>query len=293
MYLYLNRKPLQKLPTKIHLNTTVHAITKENNQFTLHYTNKDQISSKDTFAFLINAAGFQTGKIDDMLGYKRKRFVEFKAAYVTKWENPHEKWPEIIFHGKRGTPQGMGQFTPYYQNHFQLHGMTKNITLFENGLVKSDTKSSQPRLEEKFLTKIERKWDEKIVEERTQKAIKHIANFLPAFANASVVPKPLFGAQQIPGDDEDLRAADVSFEGDNYARCEVVKASSVLTMIDEIMKRLITLKFIDPKFLYHRNFLYEDIPSENILKEAQSICESREYPIALANLVTSKELNQL
>ena len=67
---------------------------------------------KENFDFLINAAGFKTGKIDDMLGYKRERLVEFKAAYVSRWDTCDTPWPEVVFYGERGTPQGMAQFTP-------------------------------------------------------------------------------------------------------------------------------------------------------------------------------------
>ena len=48
---------------------------------------------EENFDFLINAAGFKTGKIDDMLGYKRERLVEFKAAYVSRWESCDTAWP--------------------------------------------------------------------------------------------------------------------------------------------------------------------------------------------------------
>jgi len=34
----------------------------------------------------------------------------------------------------------------------------------------------------------------------------------------------------------DLRAAEVSFEGKNYARCEIVKVSSAINMAKEIAK---------------------------------------------------------
>ena len=63
--------------------------------------------------------------------------VEFKAAYLAKWDHEQVKssgWPEIIIHGERGTPNGMAQLTPYSNNIFQIHGMTPNITLFEDGL---------------------------------------------------------------------------------------------------------------------------------------------------------------
>jgi len=40
----------------------------------------------ENFDYVINAAGFRTGKIDDMLGVECERMVEFKAAYVSQWQ---------------------------------------------------------------------------------------------------------------------------------------------------------------------------------------------------------------
>ncbi|GAL14445.1 hypothetical protein JCM19233_5457 [Vibrio astriarenae] len=60
-----------------------------------------------------------------MVQQPRERLVEFKAAYVTRWTENQYQWPEVIFHGERGTPNGMAQLTPYSDNTFQLHGMTK------------------------------------------------------------------------------------------------------------------------------------------------------------------------
>ena len=57
------------------------------------------------FDYLVNACGYKTGIIDDELQTKRERLLELKAAYITKWKhNENEIWPEVIFHGKRGTP---------------------------------------------------------------------------------------------------------------------------------------------------------------------------------------------
>lgn len=56
--------------------------------------------------------------------------LEFKAAYITKWEKCVGTWPEVIIHGTRDTPHGMAQLTPYADQYFQIHGMTKDITLF-------------------------------------------------------------------------------------------------------------------------------------------------------------------
>ena len=49
------------------------------------------------FDYVINACGFRTGTIDDMLGLKPQRMVEFKAAYVCHWAKEDIIWPEIIF----------------------------------------------------------------------------------------------------------------------------------------------------------------------------------------------------
>ena len=273
---------------KCHFNTKVTNVTSHNHQFTIEYKQNKQIDTEN-FDYLINAAGFKTGSIDDMLGFKRKRFVEFKAAYVTKWnESKYTMWPEVIFHGQRGTPNGMGQFTPYPNGYFQLHGMTEEITLFNNGLVYSDTRSAQPRLATKFINKIENNWEEHEIVNRTQKAIDHLSQYIPAFKSAQVASKPLFGAQQIPGNDKDLRAADVSFEGSRYARCEIVKASSVLTMIDEIMKQLIALNYVDSKYLFKRDFNLNLQNDGELLKSAQALCNSRDYPTCLANINTKQ-----
>ncbi len=279
---------LQKIPNcDLQLNTKVIDVAKQNDMFIVKFENNNTQKEKK-FDYLINAAGYKTGEIDDMLGFKRERFVEFKAAYVTKWESCDNIWPEVIFHGQRGTPQGMGQFTPYPGGYFQLHGMTNEITLFNNGLVKSTSQSAQPELCKSFIHKIDKKWYPEEISQRTQKAINHLSKFIPAFSDAKVASKPLYGAQQIPGDDKELRAADVSFEGDRYARCEVVKASSVLTMIDEIMKKLVKLHIAKEEALFKRDFESLSPSSSDILSKAEKICQERDYPVSLADINTQR-----
>jgi len=239
-------------------------------------------TQQQRFDYLVNAAGFRTGLIDDMLGYKRERLVEFKAAYVTRWQRD-TVWPEVIFHGERGTPDGMAQFTPYPCGLVQLHGMTNDITLFDEGLVGSTPQSAQPHLSERFLEMIDQKWEWSCVEKRSRRAIEHMARYIPSFASAEVASKPLYGAQQIPGDDPTLRAADVSFVGERYARCEVVKASSVLSMTDAIVEQLIGLGYADASVLGTRQFEQPHAPSESLIDtHASSICEAREYPSCLS-----------
>jgi glycine/D-amino acid oxidase-like deaminating enzyme len=245
------------------------------------YCHDSKVQQED-FDFLINAAGFKTGELDDMLGYRRERFVEFKSAYVTRWEGCETTWPEVIFYGERGTPQGMAQFTPYPGGYFQLHGMTKEITLFEDGLVKSSDQSAQPQLKPKFMEKLERGWKAPDIAARSTSAIAHVSQFIPAFSSAEVASKPLYGAQQIPGVDETLRAAGVSFEGDRYVRCEVVKASSVLSVSDAITRQLITLGYAEDEMYGRRDFSTLQLLEEDaIAVQAADLSAVRDYPVAL------------
>ncbi len=237
------------------------------------------------FDYLINAAGFRSGKIDDLLGVDCKRMVEFKAAYISKWDSCCETlWPEIIFHGERGTPRGMGQFTPYPGGYFQLHGMTKEITLYEDGLVTNSMVSCQPHLNQNFIEKIERSWSEEETVQRTTSAIRHLSQYIPAFSEAHVGSKPLFGAQQIPGEDPTLRVAEVSFPARRYARCEIVKVSSALDMIDAIVNDLIALGYLDENLYGKRDLEYlSTLTQSAITHKAESICRERHYPVELGN----------
>ncbi len=189
--------------------------------------------------YLINACGFQTGTIDNMIGLLPKRMVEFKAAYVSYWPSEQNNWPEIIFYGERGTKNGMTQLTPYPNGYFQIHAMTPEVTLFEDGLVSSELESAQPQLDKKYLAKVNNQWDPQVVKTRTAKAIDKVTGFIPSFGNATLGGPPMFGAQQIPGADATLRVANVSFEYDNYARCEIVKASSALPAANTIINNLV------------------------------------------------------
>lgn len=191
-----------------------------------------------TVDYLVNSAGFRTGEIDDLLGSKKERLVEFKAAYITRWRECEGIWPEVIFHGPRGKDNGMAQLTPYPGNVFQLHGMTPNITLFNNGLVASDKQSAQPKLSPHFVEKIDQGWQKEEVELRTARAIAHMARHVPKFATAEVAGKPLYGAQQIPGDEPSLRASEVSF-GEGYARAEIVKSCTAITIAEDIYAALL------------------------------------------------------
>ncbi|HEY5715159.1 MAG TPA: FAD-dependent oxidoreductase [Psychromonas sp.] len=250
---------------------------------------QDGVDKQGEFDYLINAAGFRSGLIDDMLGFKRHRLVEFKAAYVTHWSACDCLWPEVVFYGERGTPNGMAQFTPYPDGYFQLHGMTEEITLFKKGLVASNEQSAQPQLAEKFIHKIDFQWSEQEMIERTQRSIKYLSAYIPSFESAQIGSKPLFGAQQIPGGEPSLRAATVSFVGARYARCETVKASSVLTSADEIVAQMIAHNLLDKKFKASRYFpVTQGIGEQAISEQAEKLAKQRNYPLSLAHLNTVK-----
>lgn len=275
----------------LHTKSIVHNVQKSFNPegYDISYIKEDQ-SHTESFDYLINAAGFRTGKIDDFLGAKCKSMVEFKAAYVSHWdEAQHTQFPEIVFHGERGTPQGMGQFTPYPGGYFQLHGMTKDITLYEDGLVANSLVSCQPKLGQDFIDKIEKDWTKEETKKRTQSAISHLCQYIPAFKKATVGSRPLFGAQQIPGDDPTLRVAEVSFPRERYARCEIVKVSSVLDMIDAIAKKFVDLGYLEKENLGTRKISIQHSFTEDMLKErAQNIATKRDYPTSLANQTVSR-----
>lgn len=234
--------------------------------------------------YLINAAGFRTGQLDDMANTPRQRWVEYKAAYVAHWPSQPGVWPEVIVHGERGTPNGMAQFTPYPQGFVQLHGMTQDITLFDGGLVQSSSASAQPLLPVDMVQKADGDWSWDEIRERTQRAISHFTRWLPDFEQAEVGGRPLCGAQQIPGNDPTLRAADASFEGERYARIELVKASSALQAADRILAHIeqqgwasLPEDWQDPTLP-----LTLSQSAEEVVEKGKALAFERGYPEALA-----------
>jgi hypothetical protein len=273
-------------------NSRLISVTQVEGEWELCYSDQAGNKHKFTAQYLINASGFETGVVDDYVGSKQERLVEFKAAYVTDWSDCREhkeEWPEVIFHGPRGTPQGMAQLTPYADGVFQLHGMTEGITLFEGGLVSSSEHSSQPQLPQKLLKKIVSGWTKEQLEQRTQAAIEHMAQFIPSFKSATVGGKPLFGAQQIPGTDPSLRASDVSFCGEKYARLEVVKASSTLEAAQKINnhwfdeKELLTIEKAHPVTM--------SLNIDDVETKAITLTQERGYPAALAIVTGENRVN--
>lgn len=279
---------LSQLPNcQIYTSTQVTGVESQGKQWNINYKANNESSTASpesiTVDYLINASGYRTGVVDDWVKAPRSRLVEFKAAYVTHWKEGSALWPEVIFHGERGTPQGMAQLTPYPDGYFQLHGMTEDITLFEDGVAHSTDESSQPKLPEYLVNKIIHGWSEEQQTIRTNKAIKHMAQFIPSFASATLGGKPLFGAQQIPGTDITLRAASVSFAGDNYARMEIVKASSALEAAQQIEQQMRDCGFYDELHLTKQN-ISSQLTIEQVLDSACTLAEQRNYPTALAKV---------
>ncbi|PSV21790.1 FAD-dependent oxidoreductase [Photobacterium leiognathi subsp. mandapamensis] len=255
-------------------------------QWQITYRTSDNSEQRCHVNYLINACGYRSGSIDDLAHIPRERMVEFKAAYVTHWAQCEGEWPELIIHGERGTPKGMAQLTPYPNGYFQLHGMTQDITLFKDGLVSSSKCTAQPVLNASFQEKLNRQWPQTEVVERTERAIKHVAQYVHSFKDAEVGGKPLFGAQQIPGTDPTLRAADISFSGCNYARSEIVKASSALSAADAIVAELINKQLIaqpDKSNAREQSFpVTLGLSKDEIVSYAEKIAEERGFPASLA-----------
>lgn len=278
----------QSANCQVFTKTQVTGVSASNNKWQISYhaadSSVDKASDMLDVDYLVNASGFRTGMVDDWVNLPRSRMVEFKAAYVTKWKLGDAMWPEVIFHGERGTPQGMAQLTPYPDGYFQLHGMTEDITLFEDGVARSTKQSSQPKLPVSLVNKIIHGWAHDEQKERTNKAIKHMAQFIPSFSSATFAGKPLFGAQQVPGTDITLRAASVSFAGDNYARLEIVKASSAIEAARQVEQDMRQKGLISSANGCYDAYDLTHLTSSQVLTKASSLATQRNYPVALAKV---------
>lgn len=276
--------------TNLKLNTEIQNIKdvrKENLNYNWEICAEDKVYKVN---YLVNSSGFKTGEFDESLDLNVERLIEFKAAYVSKWHPQEGLIPELIFHGERGTPHGMAQLTPYSGDFYQIHGMTNDITLFENGLVKSKRNDVQPEFNEEIKEKLNNGWPHEEIESRTTNAINYIAEFVPSFKTAEIGGPPLFGAQQIPGNDPELRVGEVSFPCKLYARSEIVKASSALSVADQIIEKIQEiglLKLSDKKL--NNNSLLDSIKKEEIDELATEFAKMRGYPEALSRLVIEKD----
>jgi hypothetical protein len=271
-------------------NTEVKTIKDVRNQ-NLDY-NWEIHTDKEIFKvnYLVNSCGFKTGKFDEALHINSERLIEFKAAYVSKWQPISGLIPELIFHGERGTPNGMVQLTPYSEDYYQIHGMTQNITLFKDGLIHATDNEAQPQFNEDINHKLFSGWETDDIQTRTENAIEGVAKFVPSFKSATVGGPPLFGAQQIPGDDASLRVGEVSFPYQSYARSEIVKASSALTVANQIIDKIQEEKIIP--FIGQRtneNQLLDIISKNEIDQLSAQLAIDRGYPEALSRLIIERE----
>lgn len=218
--------------------------------------------------------------------------IEFKAAYIAKWQAIPGLIPELIFHGERGTPHGMVQITPYCDNFYQIHGMTNEITLFQDGLIQSKANEVCPEFNAAIKSKLNRTWEKAEVVSRTESSIEFASQFVPSFNTATVGGPPLYGAQQIPGDNLSLRVGDVSFPYKFYARSKIVKASSALTAANNIIKNIQQHKLIATFDLSSiENSLLESITKQDIDTFAAQLTTKRGYPQAMSKLLIFR--NQL
>ena len=270
-----------------------HHVSKWRVDYQQNAKNNDSTSKTESIEvdYLINACGFRTGIIDDMVGVDVERMVEFKSSYITHWDDAGGQIPEIIVYGARGTPEGMAQLTPYPGGYFQIHGMSKAITLFDDGLVASTKESAQPTLPLQYVHYIEDGWEKAPLQARSQQSIEYVAEFIPTFTSARTVGNALYGGQQIPGKDDTLRVADVSLYGHlHYARAENVKASSTLLAADEIVNQLVNIGILADnlradKDRYTHDWAYlVHNDSVTIHELAQELAQQRGFPLAMAGV---------
>lgn len=288
-HVFTNTKIKQVMPVDCeNCSNADHHVTK----WRIDYQQADEPQTESIEVdYLVNACGFRTGIIDDMVGVKVTRMVEFKSSYITHWGDAGGQIPEIIVYGNRGTPEGMAQLTPYPDGYFQIHGMSKAITLFNDGLVASNKGSAQPKLPPQYVHYIEDGWDKAPLQARSQQAIDYVAEFVPTFHSARTVGNALYGGQQIPGQDDTLRVADVSlYSNIRYARAENVKASSTLIAADQIVNELTELGLIDNDTAANRGrhahewayLTHND--SVTINNAARILADERGFPVAMAGV---------
>ena len=185
----------------------------------------------------------------------------------------------------------MAQLTPYPEGYYQIHAMTKDITLFEDGLVKTATSSAQPKLNTAYLRYINDGWNPEVLMQRSQKAIDYVSQFVPAFHTATPTGNALYGGQQIPGKNDTLRVADVSlYRQKHYARAENVKASSTLHAADVIIDELLAMGllqsegFDDSIRQQHKWQYVQQYHRQDVDQLAQTFSQQRYFPEAMAKV---------
>lgn len=274
---------LEKLPNAhIFTDTQITDLRQTKHGWQVNFEQDGEVQTLNA-NFVINACGFRTGIIDNKAGVNVKRMVEFKASYLSEWHGYDGQLPEMIFHGERGTPHGMAQFTPYREGIFQLHGMTEDITLFKDGLTHSTDTSSQPPINPQYLSYIDNGWDKANLQHRAENAIDFVAEFIPSFDEAVPVDNALFGGQQVPSDDISTRVADLQvFADKNYAIAENVKANSALDVADGVVQALIDAGLLaDEKA---KRPIWQTLDVSDVDELAEKLAKQRHYPVVMAKV---------
>lgn len=77
-----------KINCDLRMETKVEKVEKSNGGWCVSHSRLSEETTQYTQVdYLINAGGFETGMVDDWTQRPKQRFVEFKAAYVTRWED--------------------------------------------------------------------------------------------------------------------------------------------------------------------------------------------------------------
>lgn len=134
------------------------------------------------------------------------------------------------------------------------------------------------------LHKLEKQWQTAEIEQRTLSAIDHLSPFIPEFSKAVVAGKLLFRAQQTPGGDPTLWVADVSFAGERYARCEIVKTSSVLSTAHSIVEHMQNRGLLNPDRVVFDSAPLPMPPLQAIADLAEQLALERNYLVALSKV---------
>ena len=95
--------------------------------------------------------------------------------------------------------------------------------------------------------------------------------------------------KQIPGNDPNLRVGEVSFPSPSYARSEIVKASSALTVAQQIINNIREEGIITIDDTLQQNTLLNSISKSAIDTLASELTEQRGYPKALSRLIIEKQ----
>ncbi len=115
--------------------------------------------------------------------------------------------------------------------------LTKEIPCSKTDWSNLEENEAQPEFSEDIKTKIESCLGRGLKSKPEQiKRLHLLQNSFHLFKSATIGGPPMYGAQQIPGDDSNLRVGDVCFPYKSYARSEIVfKASSALTTANQII----------------------------------------------------------